>query len=216
MQLFKGMDLPEKISLSLSYIIRIAIIAAIATGIVKFQWLLTFIATAILILTFIPSFIQRNYKINLPLELELVIVFFIYASLFLGEVSSFYQKFWWWDALLHTGSGILFGFIGFLILYVLYKEKRVSASPIWIAIFAFCFAVAIGAVWEIMEFSTDQIFGTNMQKHGLVDTMWDLIVDSLGALFTSVLGFFYLKGVKTPLFTGLFVKFAKKNPKLFK
>jgi hypothetical protein len=44
------------------------------------------------------------------------------------------------------------------------------------------FAVAVGAVWEIFDFSMDEPFGTDMQKamfgdpSGLTDTMWDLIV----------------------------------------
>jgi hypothetical protein len=40
----------------------------------------------------------------------------------------------------------------------------------------------------------DSLFGLNMQKSGLRDTMWDLIVDALGALVVSILGYLYLKG----------------------
>ena len=100
-------------------------------------------------------------------------------------------------------------------MYVLYHKNKINAKPIWIAIFAFCFGVAIGAVWEIFEFGMDQIFGMNMQKSGLIDTMWDLIVDSIGAMLTSFIGYFYIKGKKTPLFTRFLQKFTKENPKYF-
>jgi hypothetical protein len=40
----------------------------------------------------------------------------------------------------------------------------------------------------------DSLFGINMQKSGLPDTMWDLIVDALGALLVSIVGYFYLRG----------------------
>ena len=61
----------------------------------------------------------------------------------------------------------------------------------------------------------DQIFGLNMQKSGLIDTMWDLIVDSIGALLTSLVGYFYIRGKKLPLFTRFLQKFSKENPKYF-
>ena len=69
-----------------------------------------------------------------------------------------------------------------------------NLSPVFIAVFAFCFALALGAVWEIYEFTMDSVFGTNMQKYmldngtaligqaALQDTMKDIIVDAIGAL----------------------------------
>jgi hypothetical protein len=56
-------------------------------------------------------------------------------------------------------------------------------------------------LWEIFEFAGDQLFGMNMQKEGLTDTMWDLIVDTLGAFVAAVFGYFYLTPhtARTPL-----------------
>ena len=44
----------------------------------------------------------------------------------------------------------------------------------------------IGVIWEIFEFSLDYVIGLNMQKSGLVDTMGDLIVNSIGSLFVAI------------------------------
>ena len=140
----------------------------------------------------------------------------MYASLFLGEIKSYYTLFWWWDIILHIGSGIAFGFIGFLILYVLYKGDKIKAKPSTIAIFSFSFGLAIGALWEIFEFAIDNILRTNLQKSGLVDTMWDLIVDGFGALIASIIGYFYIKKEKKGLFNKLVKEFKKENPKLFR
>jgi hypothetical protein len=76
--------------------------------------------------------------------------------------------------------------------------------------------MALGAVWEIFEYGMDQIFGLNMQKSGLQDTMWDLIVDALGALLTSVIGYIYLKGGKTRIFYRLVDRFICENPQIFR
>jgi len=206
----------DKIQNSVIIILRFTIIVAILGAVWNQRWPLVFSSSVILILTFLPVFFEKKYKLNLPIEFEFAIILFIYASLFLGEIHSYYTKLWWWDVVLHISSGIALGFAGFLILYILDSQGKVKANPIWIAIFAFCFGVALGAVWEIFEFGMDQLFGYNMQKSGLVDTMWDLIVDSLGALLTSVVGYFYIKGKKEPLFTRLLYKFTKENPKYLK
>ncbi|MDO8628580.1 MAG: hypothetical protein Q7R56_02400 [Nanoarchaeota archaeon] len=76
--------------------------------------------------------------------------------------------------------------------------------------------MAVGAVWEIFEYGMDQYFPFNMQENGLVDTMWDLIVNMIGALFISWIGYFYIKGGSIPFVSRLIQKIKKKNPKLFK
>lgn len=118
--------------------------------------------------------------------------------------------------MLHAGFGIAMGFAGFLIMYILYYKNKIETKPIWIIVFSFCFAVAIGTLWEIFEFGMDQIFRMNMQKSGLVDTMWDLIVNSFGALFISFVGYFYIRRKKTPIFSRMLNKFVRKNQDIFK
>ena len=83
------------------------------------------------------------------------------------------------------------------------------------AIFSFAFAVAVGALWEIFEFSMDSILGLNMQKSGLVDTMWDLIVDTIGAVISSIYGCFYEKKKDSVFFNRLVNSFIKSNSNLF-
>ena len=200
----------------IKYFIWITLLAAIVGAIFERNWIVIFISFIALALTFLPQIIERAYKVDIPLEFEILVVIFIYASIFLGEVKSYYAKFWWWDALLHTGSGIALGFVGFAILLVLYRGKKIKASPRTIALFTFSFAVAMGAVWEIFEFSMDQLVGTNMQKKGLVDTMWDLIVDAVGALFASLIGYIYLKKGAVLIFDKLIKKFLTENSSLIK
>ena len=146
----------------------------------------------------------------------LVIIILMYAYLFLGEVKGYYTIFWWWDLILHAGSGIAFGFIGFLILYVLYKSGKIKANPSTIAMFSFSFGLAIGTMWEIFEFTLDNSLGINLQKSGLKDTMWDLIIDGAGALIASFTGYLYLKRERVGVFGKLVKDFKKENPKLFK
>jgi hypothetical protein len=84
--------------------------------------------------------------------------------------------------------------------------------PYWWRYLPLPYAVTMGVLWEMFEFSMDIVLGTDMQKwslpttvrilgkpyqgSGLRDTMSDLIVDSLGALITSVICYFLYKHEK--------------------
>ncbi|MFC1648848.1 hypothetical protein ACFL1B_05300 [Nanoarchaeota archaeon] len=212
------MDTADKIQLTISYAIRLTLVFAIVTSIVDKQWMTLFIASLVLFLTFLPAILQRNTKMYLPIELEFVVIIFIYATLYLGEVHSYYALFWWWDVLLHIGSAIALGIIGFLIVYILNYDPKVklNLSPVFVAIFSFTFALAIGTLWEITEFFIDMSLGTNMLKSGLVDTMWDLIVDALGAVLASALGYLYVVKGDFLLMTRLTKKLVDRNQHLFK
>lgn len=209
-------DTASTIQFGISLLIRASILAAILTAVWNRQYFVFFISTLALLLTFLPAVIQRHYRVHLTIELELVALIFIYASLFLGEVHKYYTRFWWWDVFLHGMASLTLGIVGFLIIYVLYRERRIAASAFLIAVFSFSFAMAAGAVWEIIEFSIDSTLLTNMQKSGLVDTMTDLIVDAAGALAASIAGFFYVKYGHTPLFEHLVTRFVRKNPRFFR
>lgn len=140
-----------------------------------------------------------------------VIVLFIFAGSFLGSGLDFFQRFQWWDTMLHTLSGVILALIGFTLVSGLNDTERygIKMNPFFVALVSFTFAVAIGALWEIVEFSIDWALGTNMQRWatavpphhlgrlvqgaGLLDTMKDLVVDTLGAVIVSVIGYLYLK-----------------------
>lgn len=192
---------------------RVLLILAIVGTIFTANWLNLMITIFTLALTYLPSKIAERSHIYLIPEFHLIILIFVFAAMYLGEYHNYYLKYWWWDILLHTFSGVILGFVGFIFIFMFNKEQKINVllSPTFIAIFSFTFAVTIGALWEIFEFSMDEIFGMNMQKSGLVDTMWDLIVDSLGALFASITGYLYTKNGRETYITKLINKFLKKN-----
>jgi hypothetical protein len=52
---------------------------------------------------------------------------------------------------------------------------------------------------------------------GLTDTMWDLIVDTLGALVISFFGYGYIKAAKNESFLERWIQgFISSNPRFFK
>jgi hypothetical protein len=173
---------------------------------------LIFYALITFILSYGPSINEARQKIDLPDILEIVIVLFIYAGLFLSSRFSLYRKYFWWDDLLHTLSGVIIGFIGFIAIHKMNHKYSMDISPLLVAIFSFTFAVTLGVIWEIMEFSCDVFIGSTHQQwdlpdtemlmgkpyqgSGLRDTMSDLIVDSIGAFVTSLITYYMYKNQK--------------------
>lgn len=230
MNRFLRLEKSEKFYILFSFVIRIVLIGAVITSIIEDNWIFVFFSILTFLLTFFPKIIEKSYKIELPITFQVIIVLFAYAGVFLGGVGQFYLKYWWWDSMLHFLAGIGLGFVGFLILYILYRNKKFTASAITIVIFSFCFALSLGVLWEIFEFSIDTFFGENMQRArdlcvnsnncdtrlGVVDTMTDLILDAFGALIVSFSAYLYLQKKDIPIFKGLIKNFEEKNPKLFK
>ncbi len=177
---------------------------------------LAFVALVTLALSLVPLFLGRYAHVRVPPSFVLLITIFVGSTLFLGEVYDFYGRFWWWDVMLHGGSAVGFGLIGFILVFMMFQGDRFAAPPLAVAFFAFCFAIAIGAVWEVFEFGMDQLFGFNMQKSGLIDTMGDLIVDMFGAALGATSGFLYLKGQERNFPMRLIHDFVGRNPALFR
>lgn len=209
----------------LSMVFQTILLAATLGAILEQQWLTVFISSGIIFITLLPLVVERKFEVFLPPQFQLLAIGFVFSSLFLGEVRDYYTRFWWWDIALHTTSGFLLGIIGFLLVHLLNETKSVGLQmkPAFVAFFAFLFALGVGALWEIFEFLMDTFVGTNMQKpmlqdpSGLTDTMVDLIVDAIGALAISLLGYRYLKRPGKDSFLEQWIDaFIKRNPRFFK
>lgn len=176
---------------------------------------------------FLPSMLKKRWHLYIPSKMVIVYALFLYAAIYLGEVHSFYYRVKNFDTILHTCSGAMLGALGFSFITILNKADTVpmNLSPAFVALFTFCFAVTLGTIWEIYEFSVDFIFNTNMQKYALesgkaligkaalLDTMKDLIVDTIGSLTMSVIGYISLKNKKgwIETFQLRFIKYNKEK-----
>ena len=161
----------------------------------------------------IPTIITRHFKLMVPGVMCILYYVFLYCAIFLGEIFSFYYRIPIWDSILHAMSAAMLSTLGFILVDWLNKDDHVklSMNPLFVSLFAFSFALMIGTLWEIYEFSFDSILGLNMQKArlengtplvgnaALTDTMKDLIIDALAALLVAIIGLFTnLKRKKSP------------------
>lgn len=175
---------------------------------VKSEYTLMFVQCLLgIVALLLPNLFEKKLQVKIPSYMMILYVIFLYCAIFLGEVRSFYYTVKHWDTILHTFSGGMLGALGFSFVSLLNQHEKVpmNLSPLFVAIFALCFAVTLGVAWEIYEFTFDGVLGLNMQKFmledgtkligrsALADTMKDLIVDTLGAVTVSIIGYISMK-----------------------
>jgi len=207
----------DRIKLWIYLIFRLLLISAGINAAMHNSWINVFVSLSTLFIISLPSIIERKFRIDYPSEFEILILFFIYASVYLGDMHDFYLKFWWWDIPLHALSGMIFGAVGFSLIYILNSSQRtgIKLTPGFMAAFAFCFSLAAGSLWEIYEFLMDELFGMELQRFGLKDNMWDMIFNTAGAFLVSLLGYRYLRGDRA--FLKMIVeRFKRINPRIFR
>ena len=161
-----------------------------------------------IIIALTPATLKRYAGIHIPLGLEIGFTVFCFCALILGDVADFYGLFPWWDLLLHGLSGILLGIAAYCILNAVCKKASPDGSAKPSATFTFvwiiCFVLAIGALWEMMEYVTDGMLGLNSQqflesggtfdetvplpgREALRDTMEDMLLNLAGSVLLATI-----------------------------
>ena len=163
--------------------LRIAVIGVMIAQIFNHDWQNVMLCILTLILFTIPSFIERNWHIDIPNTLEVIILFFIFSAEILGEIRAFYVSVPGWDTALHTITGFLSAAIGFSLIDIINRNENTNLflSPVYVAIAAFCFSMTIGVIWEFFEFSMDMFFGLDMQKDTVVNSIHSVLLNPTGS-----------------------------------
>lgn len=210
-------------------IIALAIVSYIAVYVIKgekegfskfkfnmYQLLLLFV------FTYVPNLIEYVFKVKIPIYMLIMYILFIFCHFILGEIYEFYATIKLWDVVLHSTTVIIITIVGVSIIYILAKEEKIKFIPILLFICPICFSMTIEVIWEMIEFSSDVILKTNMQRFNnsitgepfvghkaLLDTMKDLIVDLIAATVTSLLAYIDAKKEKYNFRNWILVKQEK-------
>ncbi len=163
-------------------VLRVLVIAVMIAQIFNHNWHNVMTCGLTLVLFMMPTIISRRLSIDLPTALEVIIVLFIFAAEILGEIRGFYVIFPRWDDMLHTTNGFLAAAIGFAMIDILNRNEKVklSLSPLFVALVAFCFSMTIGVLWEFFECSMDMFFGMDMQKDTWIDAFNSVAINPEG------------------------------------
>lgn len=136
-------------------------------------------------IVFMPKIFRKfSSKVNDLIEL-IFLIFILFAQL-LGSILHFYGIIYWYDSFMHYISGILTSFLAVLLLVLFnkYDEK----DRIFNIIFIISITLMVAGLWEIFEFTADNLLGGDAQKvltTGVTDTMKDIICALLGSILFS-------------------------------
>jgi len=161
--------------------------------------------------------VEHIFRTRFSLPLEIALSCFAFLSLAGGTVYNLYVVIPIWDKILHSLSGPLFSLVGIEIATVLLKNQPQGARKAAAAVvIAFLFALAVGYLWEIFEYTVDSVipgYDNQRWKAGileqlsdgtyivsdrrgtaLIDTMSDMICNFIGSfIFLLILLFVLLK-----------------------
>ena len=162
-------------------VLRLIVVAILVSSILRGEYENAAICLLVLFLFLLPLFVQRNFGIELPGTLEIIILVFIFASEILGELGCFFINVPNWDSILHTTTGFLCAAFGFALIDILNRNDKIKfqLSPIYVALVAFCFSMTIGVLWEFFEFGMDRLFHMDMQKDTIVNTISSVMLDGI-------------------------------------
>lgn len=149
-------------------------------------------AAAGLGVTYLPKLLERDLKVTLDpkLTLYIAVAVALHAIGMLGP----YEAVWWWDHLTHTLSATVVAGVGYTLVRVIEEySDAVSVPPKFEFVFIVLFTLALGVVWEVMEFllrilAIEVGIEAVLIQYGLADTLTDLVFDTVGAVAVAVLG----------------------------
>lgn len=103
-----------------------------------------------------------------------------------GDALGLYERIGFYDLVVHSLASFFFAPVLYILLAraeVLADLRQVETPHHFVGVFVVTFALglAVGAVWEMAEFTSDHFFGSHLARSER-DTATDLIVDGLGAL----------------------------------
>ena len=184
--------------------IKLILILSILNGIYNSLWHLVSTNIFLLILIYLPQIIKK-YQIKIPKEFVWILLIFVIATLFLGEIGGIITP-------IIFGTSI--GLIGFMILAILYSNNQIKKNYFLIIAFSFTFSVTLGFAIEALKYYLKIILNQGINVETYIFSMQTMTFVILGALISSIFGYLYMRNYSSIL--RKFVKrFTIKNNKLF-
>ena len=178
----------------------------------KQDWLWVFACFFGFFLAMLPVIMKRNLQFSIHWFIEFLLVFAISLHIFGGALNLYAIPFY--DKVAHFLASIIVAFFALIIVYTLDMfSPRVHMDLPMLAFFIIIFTIAMGTVWEIAEFASDQFLsgGEPVAQVSLHDTMTDLIVDSAAGIIMGVLG---AAGIRRGEFKDIFLQTTTEAKKL--
>lgn len=159
----------------------------------------------IFVLSFLPACLNAFFQIKINALSSLLYLLILFMALYLGSSLKFYDRYKWWDRVIHFLSGV--SFVGFGIAIGAINTGVLKWGLLF---FGFTFSITLHVFWEVCEYISDCLSHGNAQRWqkrndsvnhvsekaiqpaGLVDTMNDFICCIVGAALAVIVWCFIL------------------------
>lgn len=187
-------------------IVRISMIVCAAYSFIHGDKVMGFESVACFIFSHLWDMFQifggESFIIEVPPLSQTLLNIIIFIGIVFGSYLELFDKIWWFDNFMHILSGFVCASFGYDLAVILQRKKG-KCSIILAAMFGLMFALSIAVGWEFYEFLMDSLHGTNLQLSkagpetamfdiskyhneygylGLVDTMTDMMMNSIGGI----------------------------------
>jgi hypothetical protein len=171
----------------LSWVLRAVLVAVLAIQLVRGNMGGAIVAAEGIVVTFIPLGISRWSGLHIPWLME--ITFLVAMVLQFGsEALKLFELFTYWDKIVHPLEIFLASGIATYLLLGYRHYQRLTIPDGLAAVGAMLFGMSLGSFWELVEFTMDWFGNANLQKSN-ADTMTDIFLNDVGAIFGTLLAF---------------------------
>ena len=176
----------------LSYVLKFCMVMLLVLSVLNVQIGMVFACSLGLFLSFIPTILMKNFKINLPLILDILITLALFLHIG-GVILDAYQIIPQYDTLTHFVSSFIIAFLSFISIYLIDEFwDGLQMDRYALAFIVVILTVSFGVIWEFAEWSSDMILGT-YEQWGYDDTIKDLFVDMMAGIILAILGVILIK-----------------------
>lgn len=143
--------------------------------------------------TLLPALLRReySYSMDIGLVLWLTTASFLHT---IGNVFGLYGDVWWYDNITHTISSIVVAGIGYATFRAFeIHSDELDVPPAFRAVFIMVFVLAMGVLWEIIEFASGLLAEYTggrafLAVYGIDDIVSDMVFNTVGALIVAAGG----------------------------
>ena len=147
------------------------------------------VLAGILLMSFAGSgliyYVCKHYFGKTGEYLDVLFALLVVFNNYFGVVLDFYHTVPGWDIATHYTTSLFLAVSALVLMQRAYGVVLNEAPPIIIVMAMILFSLGLGGLWEIGEFASDYLRGTNFQQ-GLVNTTQDLIVDMAAGLIVGI------------------------------
>ena len=171
--------------------LQLVLVGIVGYSIVTLDGKLFFNSSVPLALTFLPAVVRHKY--GYPMHAKLALLISLAATLHAVGALGPYSATDWYDTVTHALSSMLVAGVGYSVAHGIdLHTDRVTFSPKFRAVFIVLFVLAVGVLWELLEFGSGLLTAflgePALAQYGVDDIVKDLVFNVVGAVLVALWG----------------------------